>query len=229
MKILRLTPTLLAYFCLATVLAQAAGLAVLWSKGSLDKQRLVRMLAVAHGLDLQTMREEFAEANPSPEAEQAALEDVIESRTLKSLDLDLREAALSKGLAELLNLETKLQSDQERYRQLKQSFDDLLADLEGKTSDSALLEVRRTLEAMQPKQAKDQILKMLEDNAMDDVVAIMKEMQIDKRKKIAGEFKTGDEPDKLHEILTQIRLGNPEVALIRNTRKQLNAFDTAQP
>jgi|TARA_B100000809_G_scaffold224369_1_gene234474 hypothetical protein len=44
------------------------------------------------------------------------------------------------------------------------------------------------MEAIQPKQAKEQLLKMIEDEAMDDVVSIIKGMALDKRKKIIQEF-----------------------------------------
>ena len=229
MRILKLTPFVFACFCVATVFAQGIGLAILCARGALDEERLFQVLAVVHGVDLEAMGDEAAEAKRSVEEEQAAMEEIIEARARKSLDLDLRESALTKGLSDLLSLEARLQSDQERYKQLKDSFDDLLAKMDGQKSDNALQEVQRTLEAIQPKQAKDQILKMLEDEAMNDVVAIMKAMPIDKRKKIAGEFKTGDEPDKLHDILTQIRLGVPEVTLIRDTRRQLEQFNAAEP
>jgi flagellar motility protein MotE (MotC chaperone) len=227
MKILNLIPAVFTYFCVATVLALGVGVTFLWARGSLDEEKLFRVLAVVHDVDLDAAIDEAEELRKAVEDEQPALDDIIEARAIKSLDLDLRESALTKGLVDLLSLEARLQTEQDRYKQLKGSFDDLLAKMEGQKSDSALQEVQRTLEAMQPKQAKDQILKMLEDDAMHDVVTIMKGMPIDKRKKIAGEFKTGDEPDKLHEILTQIRLGVPGVTLIRDTRKQLEQVDAA--
>jgi hypothetical protein len=89
------------------------------------------------------------------------------------------------------------------------------------------LELQRTLEAIQPKQAKDQIMKMLEeyptefDQPLQDVVTIMKAMPLDKRRKILGEFKSEPEIEKLAVILREIRLGTPDTELIRGTRSQL--------
>ena len=77
--------------------------------------------------------------------------------------------------------------------------------------DTSLMEVQRTLEAIQPRQAKDLILRMLEDEGLDsnddvvaDVVTIVKAMPRDKLKRIFGEFKTGEEREKLHRIMVEI-------------------------
>jgi hypothetical protein len=80
---------------------------------------------------------------------------------------------------------------------------------------------------MSPKQAKDQILKMLDepstvaDDPMQDVVTVLKSMADDKRKKLLGEFKTPEEADRLAEILREVRLGLPDSDVIRDTRNQL--------
>jgi hypothetical protein len=56
---------------------------------------------------------------------------------------------------------------------------------------------------------------------MQDIVKILKAMPLDKRRKILGEFKSEDEATTLAEILKEIRLGAPEVDLIRDTRASL--------
>jgi hypothetical protein len=89
------------------------------------------------------------------------------------------------------------------------------------------LEVQRTLEAIAPKQAKEQILRMLAqpntaaDRPLEDVVRILKAMPLDKRKKLLAEFKTPEEIEKLAEVLHEIRSGGSDAELIRDTRGQL--------
>jgi hypothetical protein len=56
---------------------------------------------------------------------------------------------------------------------------------------------------------------------MRDVVTILKSIPLDKLRKLMTEFKTEDEKEKLAEILRQVRLGKPDVDLIRDTRNQL--------
>ncbi len=217
------------YLCVATIASQAIAAGwLVWKKG-LDEDKLFRILAIVQGVDLEGIREEVKKEHAPESKEQAAFEQVVEARVSRSLDLDLRESAMDKALNDLRALEEKLKTERSRYDQLRNQFDARLAELERGYTDTAIREVQRTLEAMKPQQAKDQILMMLEEDeatgadlAMMDVVTILKSMPVDKRKKIIGEFKNEDEPDKLHEILRRIRLGEPDVTLIRSTREKLN-------
>jgi hypothetical protein len=120
-----------------------------------------------------------------------------------------------------------LRTESARLDDWKRSFDQRLTDLQKATTDASLLEVQQTLEAISPKQAKEQIVKMLEepptphDDPMEDVVRILKAMPLDKRKKILAEFKDPQEVEKLHEILREVRLGGSDAELLRDTRSQL--------
>jgi len=228
MKILNSIGTLFAAFCIATVLAQAAGLGVLWMKGYLSTEKRFQFLAALYGIDQETVKEDLRKKSLPPDSEQAAFDVVIQRRVKESLNLQLRETALDKGLLDLNTIESQLRVEKTRYAQLKKSFDTRLAELEQSLQDEAILEVQRTLEAIPPKQAKDQILRMLAEDTtsgttkgMFDVVRILKSMAIDKRRKVLAEFKADDEPEKLHDILQQIRLGEPDVSLIRATREEL--------
>jgi hypothetical protein len=123
--------------------------------------------------------------------------------------------------------ETALQSESKRLDAWKQSFDERLARLQTAATEISLLEVQRTLEAIQPKQAKEQIMKMLQepqsnvDDPMEDIVRILKAMPLDKRRKILGEFRTPEEVEKLADILRVIRLGGSDTQLLQDTRRQL--------
>ena len=144
-----------------------------------------------------------------------------------SLDLDLRESAIDKALGDLRTIETSLQNETKRLDSWKESFDKRLSDLQTAAADSSLREVQQTLEVIQAKQAKEQLIKMLEepksatDDPIEDVVRILKAMPLDKRKKILAEFKTPEETVMLAEILRVIRLGGSDSELLRDTRSQL--------
>jgi hypothetical protein len=161
------------------------------------------------------------------DAEQPSFDQMVQAHVRASLDLDLRESAIDKSLLDLRATETQIKTERERLDLWKTDFDQRLANLETAGTDSALVEVQRTLEAMSPKQAKDQVLRMLEeaptaeDDPMQDVVAIFKALPETKQKKLFAEFKTPDELEQLAEILQQIRLGLPDSELIRDTRSQL--------
>ncbi|HEY2415852.1 MAG TPA: hypothetical protein VGI40_26665 [Pirellulaceae bacterium] len=214
---------------IGTLITVLVIMAMLWWKGALTDERVLGMLAALQGI----------KPPPPPglsainvDAEQPSLDQILGSRMKAGLDLDLRESAIDKGLGDLRTIETALQNETKRLDSWKQSFDKRLSELQTAAADASLREVEQTLEVIQPKQAKDQLVKMLEepktatDDPMEDVVRILKAMPLDKRKKILAEFKTPDENKILSEILRVIRLGGSDTELLRDTRSQLQQQGT---
>jgi hypothetical protein len=221
---LRWLSSIFVAFCIGTIISLAVVLGMLWWKGVLNDERLYGMLAALQGIK--------PPPPPSLSAldtnmEQPSFDQILKSRLRASLDLDLRESAIDKSLGDLRTIEKSLQSESRRLDAWKESFDERLASLQNAASESSLREVQLTLEAIQPKQAKEQIMKTLgeprspTDDPMEDIVRILKAMPLDKRKKILAEFKSPEEIEKLHEILRIVRLGGSDTDLLRDTRSQL--------
>ena len=218
--------TLFVALCVGTFLSLAVLVGMLWWKGALADDRWLGMLAALQGIEpVQAVK---AAADPAAD-EQPSLAQLMEQRVGASLDLDLRETAIDKSLGDLRILESQIKTENQRLDQWKLSFDLRLAKLESQTTDEALLQLQRMLEVMNPKQAKDQILRMLkdasntDDDPMRDVVTILKTMPSDKQKKILAEFKMEPEEEKLAEVLRQVRLGSPDADLIKDTRQELQS------
>lgn len=221
-KIVSLLATAFIYLCVATVVAQSAAVATLWTKGALDRGRLYRVLAALHGVDVVTMQTRLAAQKKAAQQEQPSFDSRVEAQRLQSLDLDLRETALDKGLVDLLNLQSTVQTAETQFQQQRQSYDTKLRDMVDEVQATSMKELQRTIEAMRPEQAKAQLLKMLEDKAMGDVVTIVKNMPADKQKKLIAEFKDGTDADQLYQILKNIRAGEPVKSQIDEARQQLN-------
>jgi len=220
-------------FSIGTVVTLAVLIGMLWWKGALADERVLGMLAALQGIKPAPPQQKAKVLDAR--SEQPSLDQIMEARLRASLDLDLRESAIDKSLGDLRNLETQIKAESTRLDQWKTSFDQRVTALQSAATDAALLELQRTLEAMDPKQAKDQIMQMLEDpttasdKPMNDVVTIMKAMPLDKRRKILSKFTTAPEIEKLHAVLQEIRRGTPETALLNETRKQLQQQQTLQP
>lgn len=227
-KLIRLAGAAFAYFCVATILAQGLLLGGLWWRGVFRSDHAYEMLALLQGVDLEAIREKLLKSRRPLDDEQVSFEQIAQQRLQKTLTLTLRERAIRDGLADLQSLEAEVRTERQRLDSAMRSFEQRLNNLEQAAADSALQEVQRTLEAIDPAQAKDQILMMLDEDTtpdgrgMNDVVAMIRAMPIDKRKKILGEFQTKPEMEKLHEILARLREGEPEVSLIRHAQDQLN-------
>jgi hypothetical protein len=226
MRLLRLPFVAFVYFSVATVLAEIAAVAALGARGGLTHERILYLMAIAHDVDLAALWK-TTEKPPRPvDQEQISFDELLEARARQSVDLDLREMAADRGLSDVRQLEFFLEQSRKQYTQLRDSFDQRLGRLRQGAVDAPLLEVQRQVESVSPKLAKDQILRILEDKAINPettmrfVVSMLKQMPLEKRKKILAEFKD-DDMNRLHEILRQLRLGEPEVTFFRDTRERL--------
>ena len=174
----------------------------------------------------------LTQAEPAKE-DMVSFADVETARMLSNLDLDLRDLSADKGLADAQQLDLLLEEETSRYSFVKSEFDSRWETMQKEAVDSELQEVARQIATVAPSLAKDQLLRILNDEQLDpelalqQVVTIFRSLSIDKRKKIVLEFKDGDS-SSLHEILRQIRLGVPQMTLIRETRDRLDQFPSQE-
>ncbi len=210
-----------AYLCVATVVSALAGLGFLRASGRLPNDRIDRLLAVVQGADQKESKTEQAAGETASDADQPSYEDHERSREIYSRNLEMREQALKSGLERVRFEQSKVAREKEIYDALESAFDSQLEALRSKALSSGRENVRTIWENIKPKQAKEQIMKMLDNEEMNEVVTILSGMPIGKRAKIVSEFKTAEETARLDEVLRLIRSGVPEVNLIDKTRSQV--------
>ncbi len=210
-----------AYLCVATVLATGATALYLRANGVLTDDKLRQMAMAFQGnAPLETERAQPKETKQQ-EDEQPSYEDREQARDLRARNLELREQALNSRLDLVRSEQRALMVDKDRHERLKTAFKDQLASLRDVTLSSGRENVRLIWENIKPKQAKEQMLQMLAANEINEVVAILSAMPIERRAKIVSEFKTADEAAKLDEMLRLIREGVPEATLIDKTLNQV--------
>ncbi len=229
MKIMRTLIGSLIYFCAASFLALAIGVSVLLAKGSLDRGKMVDLLAAVYGLDLAEMRSKLESAQEDDSQVQIAYERVLSARTRASLDIDLRESAIDKTMGELHNLQNNVVIQRQRHSQVVRSFEKRLKEFQNIKNDARLQKVQQMLENMRPKQAKDQLMKMVAEDAKRDVVLILSSLPDDKQKKIVAEFKSEEEQTTLGVLLNEIRAGKIESELLKGTLDELGNVEANQP
>jgi hypothetical protein len=211
---------LVTYFCVATLLAAGATLAYLRLSDTLTDDTVQKIVAVLEGAELFDPNREAPQKPKSEDSEQPSYEDREQARDLQARNLELREQALNSRLDLVRAEQRALVADKERHERLKEAFTNQLTALREGTTSSGRENVRMIWENIKPKQAKEQILQMLAAQEINEVVALLSAMPIDRRAKIVGEFKTPDETAKLDEILRLIREGIPEINLVEKTLNQ---------
>jgi hypothetical protein len=218
---------LLAYLCVATVLAAGIVGGYLWTHGYLDKERLGRMVAVARGDEIAAPTVEQVAKSPQA-AEQPSLDEIERQRAIQTRQLELREQAIDSGLDRVRFEQRKLTDERADYERLKTGFEEVLTDKKNKAVVAGRENMQLILENVKPKQAKEEILQMIDSGEENEVVAIMSGISIAKRARIIGEFKTEEESKKLADILRLIRQGIPDVLSIDQTHEQLKKFNPQQ-
>lgn len=220
-RLIRGLGAMVLYFALATLIAQAIIAAYAAHTWGIDAARLKRMLAVARG------ETPAPEAPPPPapfESPQVpSYEQVLEARALRDANLRLREEALVHALADLRASQEKLAEDLKRFKLQRADYEKQLAELRSGNLAAGREEVRRILQSVRPKQAKEILVQMLDNKETQEVVALLTGMTDSKRAKILGEFKTPEETHKIEEVLRLIRQGQPEAGVIQSAMDRLGA------
>lgn len=219
----------LAYFALASLVSQLIVAGYLLGTGQLNAQRCGQVLAIIQGTEMVSADQASRAAAQAEAITQVSLEDVAAARAAKQRDLELKEQALRKGL-DVLDAKTLA------LLQEKQDFDAARVDFEKKLREmreGAVAQgeenVRSIIANLKPRQAKDQLLQMIEKGEMNDVVSILATMTATKRTKIVSEFKTEEEAKQLDEILRLMRKGQPLVDTIGQTQDRLRQPQRSNP
>jgi hypothetical protein len=223
-KLLGMCAAGFTYLCIGTVLTLCLLLGYAFSKGYLEKEKVTKIIAVVQGNDLSTIGggANLADSIKLSEThEQPSLEDIEKRRAVQVRNLELREEALQTGLERMRFEQRKLTDEKNNYDQITSAFEKQLEELHTGTLATGRENIRLIWESIKPKQAKEQMLQMIQAREQVDVVAILSAMPVGKRAKIIGEFKTPEESKTLEEILDLIRRGVPEVKVVSNAEKQL--------
>ncbi|HEX3998324.1 MAG TPA: hypothetical protein VHX65_07235 [Pirellulales bacterium] len=226
-KLISTGGALFVYLCVATVLTAAIVFGYLWTHGVLDEEKLDRMAAVARGTEPVAQAVEQVAKAPQA-AEQPSLDEVERQRAIQSRQLELREQAIDSNLDRVRFEQRKLTDERAQYELLKTGFEKVLDERRNKAIVDGRENMQLIWENIKPKQAKEEILAMIDAGEQNEVVAILSGITITKRARIIGEFKTPDEAKKLEEILRLIREGIPDITSINQTQQELKKFNPQQ-
>jgi vacuolar-type H+-ATPase subunit I/STV1 len=219
-RLLKKLMSTVLYFSLATLIAETIIIAQLWVKWDMNRDRLIQMLAVARGIDVSALGGDQEQEATS--GEQISHSEVLEVRAAKATDLQLREQALDNALAQMQAEQQQLATARAAYARLHAEYEAQLAELQQGAEATGREQVRRILESVKPKQAKELLVEMLDKNESTAVVMLLREMSDSKRAKIISEFETAEETQKIDDVLRQIRQGTPEADLAGAARRQLD-------
>jgi len=220
-RLLRKGVPLLVYFCLATLIAQAAVFAYLGVAFGVDRDKAMQIFAVLQDVDLFEMRREAEREREQVSPEQVSYEQIMEARARNVFHLQLREDALKNGLQQLDYEQRRLSSQKKEFELVRAAFQKQLFDMQEGAIAAGMENLRLKLESIKAPEAKNQIAEMLGDGRLDQVVVLLANMPSTKSAKIMSEFKTDAEIEQLYEILQRIGEGYPEYDLAADMLSKL--------
>lgn len=199
----RLLFPMIGYISVATVLTGVFGYGYLRQTGKLDDERMLKILAVLHDVDL----EEIEKAQDKPEMivpdEEPSYEQQQAQLRIATLQFDAKKKELEDSLATFDYDFKQLNSATNRYNQLKGDVDIYLKDLRASVMADAVQKVRESIEMLiAKKQAKPVIKRMIEQGEMDRVIKVLSSMSKRNQQEILRTFVGTDEDiDILYRLL----------------------------
>ncbi|MEQ8208573.1 MAG: hypothetical protein RH917_01975 [Lacipirellulaceae bacterium] len=194
---------LIGYLCVATVLTGAFGYGYLRQTGKLDDERMLKILAVLHDVDLEAIEN----AQDKPEMivpdEEPSYEQQQEQLRIATLQFDAKKKELDDSLATFDYDFKQLNSATGRYNQLREEVEVFLEDLRQSVMAEAVQKVRESIEMLiAKKQAKPVIKRMIEEGEMDQVIKVLSSMSKRNQQEILRTFVGTDEDiDILYRLL----------------------------
>lgn len=209
-----------AAFCVATVLTQCIMFGYFLTRGSVNGDTATKVIALLNGIDISGNRlKQIMQAGE--DREQPDFNDILEARKMESFDMDVKLRSQKEYRDELATMLANFKEKSSRFDERVASFRADIETMAKQAEKDGIIDVQRTLQSLDPVQAKEQLLIMYDDERIDDVVTIVKLMSSEKRSSVLGEFVGREEATKLADILRRIGDGMPTKALIDDTKAGL--------
>jgi hypothetical protein len=201
---------LLIAFCLATLLTESAFFGLACQRGWIQADRIQRASEAFYGIKRREIRTRLASTTVTDG--DALVNKALHERAMRVSDLPVRANVSRRDSIEIGVERNSLRIDQMRYEQTRIGFDRALnADIE-RMENTAIDASQSVLDQLTPTAAKEHLMLILtapEDNdlkqALNDVVAIMRRIAPDRRRKIFAEFQTPEEAAQVEAMLRRIR------------------------
>lgn len=224
-KIIDLLFGLIAYVSVATIVTLALIVGYMWHVDQLNNEKVFRLLAVIQDVDLQQLAaEQLKSTDETPPAE-PSLNEVMHHQQVLDRNFEVKQLALQRGRQAYLDALQQLNVKIERYDQLAQDIQSRLKQEQESTTQQNVARVVGQLEQVSPEVAKDQLMRWIKEDRMDDAILLMSKMSENKLAKILKSFASEEDLDKLHDIHDRMIKAGLENSAIDKALGELKTLD----
>lgn len=215
---------LIGYLCTATVITAAAGVVYLWKTDRLNDEKMFRMVALYHDVDLNKLAEAQRKATDQVPPEEVSLDQALRRQQVMDRNFEVKMLALRRGRQEYDYRLKSLNDLIGRYDRMAQDWESRLKKQEDLTTQENLTTVVAHLELLKADVAKEELMQWLEEDRMDDVILMMSKMSEKKLGSILKTFQTEKELTKLKQIHQRIIDSKDKTSSVKNALDELKAL-----
>lgn len=212
---MRLLFSAAGYVCVATVLTAVFGYGYLRHSGTLDDEKIFRIMAIVHDVDLAEIEARGAAAQEEVPPEELSYAEQQRHYQTAVLQFDAKQKELADSLEAFEFRFSQLNTATERYNQLSDKVQTYLNEQKQKVLDKALQEVREQLRMLIPKkQAKPILIKMIQNGDLDEVIQLLSSLPPRSQQAILKTFDTEQDVELLFQLTQRMLAGDPARAFI---------------
>jgi hypothetical protein len=213
--------TLIGYASTATVLTLLIALGYLWQTDRLNDQKVFRMVALFHDVDLHQLAEAQKDAADEVPPEEVSLNEALRRQQVMDRHFEMKLLALRRGRQEYDHRLQMLRDLIDRYDRMAQDWQNRLKQQQELKSQEDLATIVSHFEMYDSPQAKNELMRWLEDGRMDDAILLMSKMSEKKLKKVLLEFRSPPEQAKLYEIHEKIFESSQQASQLNDALDEL--------
>jgi hypothetical protein len=220
-KIVNLMLALVAYACVATLITLASTIGYWWYTERLTDDKLFRIMALLHDVDLNRIAEAHRKTGAEVPPEEPSLLEITHHQQVLDRNHEVKLLALQRGIQEYHHQFQLLKEQADRNDRLAQDLQSRLKQHVELTTQENVAKVVSQLERLQPEVAKQSLMRWIEEGRMDDAILLMGKMSERQLSKILKSFETDQELDKLHEIHQRMLASGAGAAQLQKALNEL--------
>jgi hypothetical protein len=209
-RLIQLLFALIGYVCTATVITLALGLFYLWRTDRLSDEKMFRLAALFHDVDLQQIADAQKSAAEAVPEEELSLAGMSRQQQLLDRNFEIKQLALQRG-RQMYDISLQnLLLERERNERVAQEWENKLKQQQELTTQENIAQVVSQLEQVKAPQGKALLMRYIDEGSMEDAILLLNKMSESKRGKILKSFESDEELDKLHEIQKRMQAAGAE-------------------
>ncbi|MCL2742993.1 MAG: hypothetical protein FWE67_03995 [Planctomycetaceae bacterium] len=204
--LLRVSGTAALYGCTSTLLAAILLGAYLSYAWNIDKNKRLRLWAIAQGHDIADLQRQIED-----KIARMSYEEVLELRAKRLREEEFQSNSSEGAVNEIIAVDEKdIDAKLKQFRRQRTAFDKHISDYIASTKSRGIAEQTRLIEEAESDRAKDMILGILKEyNDYNRVLTMLLAMDERKRGQILYEMTGEEEMKKLVDLLQRIGNGEP--------------------